>query len=593
MLVPPSNRSTATRWSAAGLWALLWIIAAQCDRIADGADLPEFAAALTFTLTLYAGVPGLAAAVAGGVVCYLGSAAGAPLSTGPTALHFLVYGACALVLRRSGLSGRPARLRELAAWWLLAAVAALLAVVSAEIPANTGQNSTAALYSLGMGWLRNAAGISLVLVPFWSLADNAVVRSLHSVRRAAWVPAVLLSCVSVAVFSRWPQDLSSGGRLALCTLIALSGSGAGALGAGLLGAATHGLLLAAVTVWMAGRSVPLQPWPAWLAVLAALQPAASVLAVLVESRAQLAAALQTAHRESRQQLSKWLQLAAEHGSDIISVHDHRFDFCYASPRLHTLLGLAPEDELGPVAALLPRLHPADRPAALTAAVPPAGRWRFRVRGGDHHWHWLESAYTVVHEGEARYYVAITRDIGAHVEQTESLHAMALHDPLTQLYNRRAAATLGERLWEDTLLQRLPCAVILLDIDHFKKINDTYGHDVGDQVIKHLAAILPAHTRQRDLVCRWGGEEFLILLPESDVDGACQIAERIRGEVASTTVIAGDVRVQIHISAGVAARDGDTELAALIERADQGLYAAKEQGRNQVVSLRTSGSWRAG
>ena len=537
---------------------------------ANGAT-PDFSLALTFVLTLSAGFAGLSAAFSGAL---LAQALGASLPVTALAVQMAAVGLLVLYARRHGLQAKPGTVGALLAIWGFAAVAAALAAsfdgaarVDADFLRRWGWHGLLALAAMSMTlplcWLRWAehapSPSAVVALAIVLLAETALLLG---------ASAAHVGAASLPIFA--------------CAGALLAGSVAVALIAGFAGVALHGVWFALILVWIVSP-------PHWLALFAPAQIAASVIALVQQERWRLMAGrltfIQNIERQNQLELYR---LVAEYSVDMISVHAANFDFCYSSPSLHRLLGLAADERPGPIAMLLPRLHPADRPQTLPEHLPPQGRFRFRIRGGDFCWHWLESLYTAIGEGESRRYVVITRDIGAHVEQTESLHAMALHDPMTQLYNRRAANTLGERLWEEALARRTPFAVIMLDIDHFKKINDRFGHDTGDEAIKRVAAILPEHVRQRDMVCRWGGEEFLMLLPESDVEGAFQIAERVRGEVASTVLMAAGERVQLRISAGVTQRtEGDATLAEVIDRADQGLYAAKEQGRNRVVPMRRS------
>jgi two-component system, cell cycle response regulator len=157
------------------------------------------------------------------------------------------------------------------------------------------------------------------------------------------------------------------------------------------------------------------------------------------------------------------------------------------------------------------------------------------------------------------------------------------DPLTGLANRRHGA---DRLSEE--LQRLErygqaFSVALLDIDHFKRINDTLGHPAGDQVLKHLASELRAVSRASDLIIRWGGEEFLFAFPNTSAAQAAGIVERFRAHLEATPVaIEGQSPVPVTVSGGVTeAAKGDTP-ETLVQRADQGLYRAKETGRNRLL-----------
>jgi two-component system, cell cycle response regulator len=165
-----------------------------------------------------------------------------------------------------------------------------------------------------------------------------------------------------------------------------------------------------------------------------------------------------------------------------------------------------------------------------------------------------------------------------MEETDRL---ARTDPLTGLANRR---TLGERLEHELkVCQRSgdPLTVALCDVDHFKRINDRFGHGVGDAALCQIGRLLEQGVRSVDLVGRWGGEEFLVLLPGATRDLGAMVAERLRASVASCAF--GDVAPeQVTVSLGVASHRNDEPLHALLERADAALYRAKEEGRNRVV-----------
>jgi len=157
------------------------------------------------------------------------------------------------------------------------------------------------------------------------------------------------------------------------------------------------------------------------------------------------------------------------------------------------------------------------------------------------------------------------------------------DDLTGLYNRRF---LQQRLEEELhrasrYSLRLSC--IMLDIDHFKIINDTHGHGAGDLIIKEVATILKDHVRKSDLAVRYGGEEFLLILFENDKNGALRVAERVRADVEAHVFTWKDQPLRVTISSGVAIYpdDGITTPDELIARADSALYSAKSSGRNMV------------
>ncbi len=162
-----------------------------------------------------------------------------------------------------------------------------------------------------------------------------------------------------------------------------------------------------------------------------------------------------------------------------------------------------------------------------------------------------------------------------------LEEMATTDHLTGLANRHALQLLLRQSIRDAERNRTPLAVLMIDIDHFKEANDTHGHLVGDQILVTLAQRLRAHRRASDIVCRWGGEEFLIVLNRTDEDAAERIADEIRLSVADEEIATEQGALRLTISAGVAsfcAGDNDT---GLIRRADAALFEAKKGGRNRI------------
>ena len=166
--------------------------------------------------------------------------------------------------------------------------------------------------------------------------------------------------------------------------------------------------------------------------------------------------------------------------------------------------------------------------------------------------------------------------------------LAITDQLTGLYNRRYLSTHIESLFDVARAEKRPLAALVMDIDHFKAINDTHGHDAGDAVLRDLAKRLVNNVRGIDLPCRYGGEEFVFLMPDTDKAFAGVIAERLREEISQEPIaIEGQdgLEVTITVSIGVATTDASVENdtpQALLKRADQALYLAKESGRNKVV-----------
>jgi diguanylate cyclase (GGDEF)-like protein len=172
------------------------------------------------------------------------------------------------------------------------------------------------------------------------------------------------------------------------------------------------------------------------------------------------------------------------------------------------------------------------------------------------------------------------------DRVKELEKLLDRDYLTGLYNRRffMERFLEEIAW--SVRYKEPLSIMMLDIDFFKKINDTYGHGCGDEILKQISNALLSVLRAEDIVARYGGEEFIILLPNTNPEGALTAAEKLRVTVQDRNFLceSGDIRLSVTISIGVTIYNGETELSPdrLIEQADGALYSAKEGGRNRVV-----------
>ncbi|WP_215426418.1 GGDEF domain-containing protein [Agarivorans albus] len=167
---------------------------------------------------------------------------------------------------------------------------------------------------------------------------------------------------------------------------------------------------------------------------------------------------------------------------------------------------------------------------------------------------------------------------------QQLKVLALTDALTELPNRRHGLQQLELLWDKAVEQHLPISCLLIDADHFKQVNDSYGHDAGDAVIKQLALTFRDFVRTDDMVCRLGGDEFLIILPNTHLAGATQFAEQLRAKVSQMTIKAGCAKWCGSISIGVADRtDAMHGFEDLVKHADGCNYAAKKAGKNCVMT----------
>ena len=187
------------------------------------------------------------------------------------------------------------------------------------------------------------------------------------------------------------------------------------------------------------------------------------------------------------------------------------------------------------------------------------------------------------DGEIRpVYSLIMRDISERREASEQHRLATACDHLTGIANRRAFFEAAEREMARRKQSPRPLSLVMFDADHFKVVNDTYGHPAGDAVLCHLAKLLMSTFRQVDIVARVGGEEFAVLLPSTDLQTALKIANRLRENVASQVVEVDGVKIRYTVSGGVASMDDSISgLDALMKRADQALYQAKASGRNRI------------
>jgi diguanylate cyclase (GGDEF)-like protein len=182
------------------------------------------------------------------------------------------------------------------------------------------------------------------------------------------------------------------------------------------------------------------------------------------------------------------------------------------------------------------------------------------------------------------------------EYERELVNLATTDVLTGIYNRRHFLDVAAHQMEQARRYGRPLSLVLLDIDHFKKVNDTYGHAVGDEVIRHVARIAKNSLRKTDIFARYGGEEFIVLMPETTSGAAFFVSERTRGLIAASPAESGDEKIMTTISFGISAFEKNSletageettgeetaGLEQLINQADQALYASKNSGRNRTT-----------
>jgi diguanylate cyclase (GGDEF)-like protein/PAS domain S-box-containing protein len=299
------------------------------------------------------------------------------------------------------------------------------------------------------------------------------------------------------------------------------------------------------------------------------------------------------------------RLLAENGSDVVSLHDPSGRVLYISPSCERVLGFTPQEvtRMSPFAMV----HPDDGDRLrrhfdelLRGAPVTAVACRMLHKTGKHLW--LEMMWRAVTDRDGRVVrlQASSRDITERkdyerqledarrklqanheslVEANARLAALASQDGLTGLKNRRA---FEERLLDELARIRRtaqPVSLLLLDIDHFKAFNDSFGHPRGDEVLRAVARLMSRAIRDCDMAVRYGGEEFAIVLPNTDADGASQMGERLRAAIEQ----APWAERAITISVGAATATTHTmAMGELLDLADRALYRSKQDGRNRVT-----------
>ena len=260
---------------------------------------------------------------------------------------------------------------------------------------------------------------------------------------------------------------------------------------------------------------------------------------------------------------------------------------FFSPQMKRMLGYSPDEMEGVLATWRDALHPEDREGVLRILREHLDGKRaryeaeYRLRNRNGSYLWVHDRGLVCERdalGEPTRVVGMLQDITGRKELEFQLERRASSDALTGVPNRRH----GERFLEAELeLCRrlgLHLGLCFLDVDHFKRINDDFGHLTGDAVLRQVAAQAQGSVRRSDLVCRWGGEEFVIILPDADRAQSLQVAEKVRQAVMA---MAGATPVTVSLGVAAFPEDGD-DATALLRVADAALYRAKAQGRNRVV-----------
>lgn len=298
----------------------------------------------------------------------------------------------------------------------------------------------------------------------------------------------------------------------------------------------------------------------------------------------------TRDRESR------LWFALNEASDGLWDWDVPTGTLYFSPQLKRMLGYGP-DEMPPVLETWSKnVHPDDA-ARVMATLEDHMQGRraryeaeYRIRNRNGHFIWVHDRGRVCErgpDGQPVRVVGMVQDISDRKYMEQQLQELASSDVLTGLANRREGANFLEAQLALCRRLELPLGLAFIDIDHFKQVNDVHGHQAGDAVLKHVGAVVSRSVRHSDLVCRWGGEEFILIAPNTTHMQMVSLAEKIRYAVQEAN--SGRPPPEVSISVGVAIAepgpaDAGLDSTALIARADTALYRAKLSGRNRVEAI---------
>ena len=278
---------------------------------------------------------------------------------------------------------------------------------------------------------------------------------------------------------------------------------------------------------------------------------------------------------------RWLALTT-HAPQQLALHHHPGNAASADEQARHALGIS--GELGILRFVdEDPCSESQGPAVVTCSVPFGGSELGR----------LAIAPSATSERDTGHLIALVgRELGGPVRIAtllEEQQRLATIDPLTNLRNRRSFIELVRVELGRAQRYELPLSLVLLDVDHFKAINDGYGHAAGDQVLAAIGSLLRQALRGPDIAARWGGEEFVVALPSTDLAGALVLAERLRQSVESLPISPDGKSVAVTASFGVASYRPGESLEAAIDRADRAMYGAKVGGRNRVVAEQALGA----
>ena len=278
--------------------------------------------------------------------------------------------------------------------------------------------------------------------------------------------------------------------------------------------------------------------------------------------------------------------------DIVLVTDTNFDnggprITYVNPAFEKMMGYQADEVIGHSPNLLngPNTDRQTRYRINRALRKGKGiRTELLKYAKDGHAHWLDMNIVPLHDakGKLQYFASIERDLSRYKKMERQLANMALFDSLTGALNRAAFVQHAEKEFTRAKRYHRPLSVMMIDIDYFKRVNDLYGHAAGDHVLQIFVEAIEEEIRSTDTLGRVGGEEFALLLPDTPIQAASYLAERVRERINKYPYIAGTQLIEVTASLGVSVLiDEDKHFKEVLHRADQALYKAKHAGRNRV------------
>jgi diguanylate cyclase (GGDEF)-like protein/PAS domain S-box-containing protein len=293
----------------------------------------------------------------------------------------------------------------------------------------------------------------------------------------------------------------------------------------------------------------------------------------------------TARKQTEQTLqlnNDRYRIVTEYATDVISLHDSEGACYYCSPNLRAILGYEPDAFLGQTP--FECMHPEDRSTALARGKihdNGAITTTFRMRHRDGYYIWMETSVRAICDpdsGVVNEIIAVTRDIDARKMYEAKIEQLAFYDPLTLLGNRRHFHEQVQRTLFTLEERHEPLALLYLDLDHFKKVNDTLGHDAGDELLTQVAARLHSQLHTADTLARLGGDEFAVLLPNStDTEAVARIAQQIVEQIKQPFQVRNQT-IHLGVSIGIACAPQDgSSFEDLLKHADIAMYRAKSEG----------------